>query len=289
MQGLLLYCLLAATLASIEVLAQDLNQTIDVNKLAKIVQRPGFQTRVVGGEVTTNAQLGGYLIALRYEMNFVCGGTLLHDLIVLTAAHCFLGRVKISDWLAVGGASKLNDRGIQRHVKEVIKSAEFREDDMNMDVAILRLKKPMKGKSLGQLVLCKEQLKPGTELRVSGWGLTDNSEFGPQKLLRTVTVPVVDKKMCRASYLPTDWESHKHFDLFVKVHLTDSMFCAGVLGKKDACTFDSGGPLVYKNQVCGIVSFGIGCASKRYYGVYTDIMYVKPFIEQSIKVLLAKR
>jgi len=67
------------------------------------------------------------------------------------------------------------------------------------------------------------------------------------------------------------------------------MFCAGVLGKKDACTFDSGGPLVYKNQVCGIVSFGIGCASKRYYGVYTDIMYVKPFIEQSIKVLLAKR
>jgi len=212
MQGLLLYCLLTAPLASIEVLAQDLNQTIDVNKLAKIVQRPGFQTRVVGGDVTTNAQLGGYLIALRYEMNFVCGGTLLHDLIVLTAAHCFLGRVKISDWLAVGGASKLNDRGIQRQVKEVIKSAEFREDDMNMDVAILRLKKPMKGKSLGQLILCKKQLMPGTELRVSGWGLTENSEFGPQKLLRTVTVPVVDKKKCRASYLPTgEWNIARQY------------------------------------------------------------------------------
>jgi len=66
------------------------------------------------------------------------------------------------------------------------------------------------------------------------------------------------------------------------------MFCAGLLGKKDACTFDSGGPLVYKKQICGIVSFGIGCASRRYSGVYTDVMYVKPFIEKSIKVLLAK-
>lgn len=37
--------------------------------------------------------------------------------------------------------------------------------------------------------------------------------------------------------------------------ITDSMLCASVLGKKDACTFDSGGPLVYQKQVCGIVSF----------------------------------
>ncbi|KRK02233.1 seminase isoform X1 [Drosophila yakuba] len=289
MQRLLLYCLLAVTLTSTDVLAQDLNETIDVKKLAEVVKSPAFQTRVVGGEITTNGKLGGYLIALRYELNFICGGTLLHDLIVLTAAHCFLGRMKIRDWLAVGGVSKLNDRGIQREVKEVIKSAQFREEDMNMDVAILRLKRPMRGKSLGKLILCKHHLEPGTELRVSGWGLTDIYEFGPQKLLRTVTVPIVDKNTCRASYRPKDWESHKLFDILLKVNLTDSMFCAGVLGKRDACTFDSGGPLVYRNQVCGIVSFGIGCASRRYYGVYTDIMYVKPFIEQSIKVLLAKR
>lgn len=73
--------------------------------------------------------------------------------------------------------------------------------------------------------------------------------------------------------------------LFLAV-ITDSMFCASVMGKKDACTFDSGGPLVYKNQVCGIVSFGLGCASPRYAGVYTDVVYVKPFIEKTMKILL---
>lgn len=64
------------------------------------------------------------------------------------------------------------------------------------------------------------------------------------------------------------------------------MFCASVLGSQDACTFDSGGPLVYENEVCGIVSFGIGCASSRYPGVYTDVYYVRKFIEESMKNLL---
>lgn len=64
------------------------------------------------------------------------------------------------------------------------------------------------------------------------------------------------------------------------------MICASVLGKKDACMYDSGGPLVYQNEVCGIVSFGIGCASDKYPGVYTDVYKVAPFIEKTMKKFL---
>ncbi|XP_052845824.1 seminase [Drosophila gunungcola] len=272
MQRMLACCLMAVALSRIEVFAQDIRPTIDVEKLAKIVLPSSLQTRVVGGHVTTNAKLGGFLIALRYQKDFICGGTLLSELIVLTAAHCFLGRPKIGDWLASGGISKLGEKGIERQVKSFIKSAKFRESDMNMDVAIVRLKSPMKGKNIGKLSLCTTNLKPGLELVVSGWGMTDSRGNGPEQLLRTVTVPIIDKKKCRAAYRPG-------------VNLTDSMFCASILGRKDACTYDSGGPLVYKKQVCGIVSYGIGCASRRYPGVYTDINYVKPFIEKSIRAL----
>ncbi|KAH8364008.1 hypothetical protein KR084_001574 [Drosophila pseudotakahashii] len=299
MQRLLACCLLAATLSRTDVLAQNqnqtlnLNETIDLEKLSKLVLPPSFQTRVVGGRVTTNEKLGGYLIAMRYENEFICGGALIHDLIVLTAAHCFLGRMKVNEWLAVGATSRLFDKGIQRQVKEIIKSAQFREVDMNMDVAVVRLKKPMKGKGIGKLSLCSTTLKPGLELVVSGWGMTDPRGSRPQKLLRTVTVPILEKRICRASYWPAGECSENIVfyninSFFFAVNITDSMFCAGVLGKKDACTFDSGGPLVYKKQICGIVSFGIGCASRRYSGVYTDIIYVKPFIEKSIKELLGK-
>lgn len=65
------------------------------------------------------------------------------------------------------------------------------------------------------------------------------------------------------------------------------MLCAGVLGSKDACTYDSGGPIVYIGEnaveLCGIISFGISCASPKFPGVYTDVNYVRPFIEQTIK------
>ncbi|XP_016977516.1 seminase [Drosophila rhopaloa] len=275
MHSLLAYCVLSAGLYSIHVVGQDINQTIDVEKLAKIVLPSDQETRVIGGQVTTNSKLGGYLMALLYEKEFVCGGTLLRELIVLTAAHCFLGRMDIHDWVVVGGISRLDQKGIRRQVKDFIVSDKFKEEDMNMDVAVMLLKSPMKGKDIGKLALCSTALKPGIDLKVSGWGMTVAKGIGAQTLLRTVTVPIINKRNCRAAYQPM-------------AEITDSMICAAVLGKKDACTFDSGGPLVYKKQVCGIVSFGIGCASRRYPGVYTNVIHVKPFIEQSIKTLLAK-
>lgn len=74
--------------------------------------------------------------------------------------------------------------------------------------------------------------------------------------------------------------------------ITGSMFCAGVLGSKDACTYDSGGPIVYKNgtvkELCGIVSFGISCASPKFPGVYTDVNYVRPFIDATIRSMKNK-
>ncbi|EDX11309.1 seminase [Drosophila simulans] len=292
MEWHLVCCVLACTLVSTQVYGQEQekivlslpdasgqpgkNLTLDVAQLAKIVLPSPHETRVIGGHVTTNTKLGGYLTALLYEDDFVCGGTLLNENIVLTAAHCFLGRMKASEWIVAAGISNLNQKGIRRHVKDFILSEQFREDDMNMDVAVVLLKTPLKAKNIGTLSLCSVTLKPGAELVVSGWGMTAPRGRGPHNLLRTVTVPIIHKKNCRAAYQPT-------------AKITDSMICAAVLGRKDACTFDSGGPLVFKKQVCGIVSFGIGCASSRYPGVYTDVMYVKPFIEKSIKALLAKR
>nr|XP_036671747.1 seminase [Drosophila suzukii] len=276
MRSLLGCIVLIAALVLDHVHGQDIaNHTIDVEKVAKLVLPNNHDTRVIGGQVTTNWKLGGYLMALVYAGDFVCGGTLIHDLIVLTAAHCFLGRMKVSDWTVVAGISKLDQKGVRRKVKDFILSEKFKEEDMNMDVAVMLLKSSLRVKGIGKLSLCSVNLNPGLELTVSGWGMTVARGSGPQTLLRTVTVPIIHKSNCRAAYQPM-------------AKITDSMICASVLGKKDACTYDSGGPLVYKKQVCGIVSFGIGCASKRYPGVYTDVMYVKPFILKSIKVLLKR-
>ncbi|XP_020816081.1 seminase-like [Drosophila serrata] len=235
---------------------------------------PNFVRRVIGGIMTSNAELGGYIVAMRYYDMFACGGTLIQETIVLTAAHCFVNREKKDQWDFIGGISNLNEMAERHKMKDMIISPDFRPEDLYSDVAIVLLKKPLVGRNIGTVSLCTTELKPGMPVVVSGWGLTREGAK-QENYLRTVTVPVIDWEQCRSSYNRTE------------VILSHTMICAGVRGSKDACLYDSGGPLVYNKEICGIVSFGIGCAHKNYPGVYTDVRVMKPFIEESIERLLS--
>ncbi|EDW17325.1 seminase [Drosophila mojavensis] len=246
----------------------------EFSNLRNLVMPPAVQ-RVIGGEVTTIEKVGGFIVSLHYEGSFVCGGSLLKDRIVLSAAHCFLGRTTTSLWIVKGGVSNLNDDGPTAALKDYVIPSAFDQFRMNMDVAVLLLAAPLVDQKIKKIQLCKTKLLPSMVLTVFGWGLTDPDGTHAQQTLRSVSVPVIKKKKCKQVYKPS-------------IEITNSMFCASLLGKKDACTFDSGGPFVYKDasgqkQLCGIVSFGIGCASAKYPGVYTDVNYIKPFILNTIK------
>lgn len=79
-------------------------------------------------------------------------------------------------------------------------------------------------------------------------------------ILRRVTIPIVDREICNASYNPARI-------------ITERMICAGDLlhGGKDSCQGDSGGPLTADGILYGIVSWGYGCAEPNYPGVYTNV------------------
>jgi len=66
------------------------------------------------------------------------------------------------------------------------------------------------------------------------------------------------------------------------IDITKDMICASGPGR-DACTFDSGGPLVSDGKLVGIVSFGRGCASPDYPGVYVNVAKYKPWILSAIQ------
>lgn len=264
----------------------------------KSIVMPLAINRVVGGEAITIQKVGGYILALRYDGDFICGGSLLRDLVVLSAAHCFLGRTDKSLWIVEGGVSRLNEDGVKVQLKDYVVPAAFTEREMNMDVAVVLLSDPLNGPNIATIPLCKTSLVPGLKLTVYGWGLSDPDGTYPHQHLRAVSVPVIKKKDCKNTYRSSSEFHSNQLPLVISIYsspsylftvtITDSMFCAGVLGKKDACTFDSGGPFVYANshggrELCGIVSFGIGCASPKYPGVYTDVNYIKPFILATIK------
>lgn len=97
-------------------------------------------------------------------------------------------------------------------------------------------------------------------LLVAGWGFDENFRLPID--LQSLTVPVVDQIACSGS------DSYQGL-------VTPRMFCAGFFdGRGDSCTFDSGSPMpggLANTVLTGVVSWGNGCASPNFPGVYTKL------------------
>nr|NP_611971.1 uncharacterized protein Dmel_CG3650 [Drosophila melanogaster]AAF47281.1 uncharacterized protein Dmel_CG3650 [Drosophila melanogaster] len=227
-----------------------------------------IQPRIVGGTTTTLSAVGGFVVNLRYDGTFYCGGSLVTSSHVVTAAHCLKG-YQASRITVQGGVSKLSQSGVVRRVARYFIPNGFSSSSLNWDVGVIRLQSALTGSGITTIPLCQVQWNPGNYMRVSGWGTTRYGNSSPSNQLRTVRIQLIRKKVCQRAYQGRDT-------------LTASTFCART-GGKDSCSGDSGGGVIFKNQLCGIVSWGLGCANAQYPGVYTSVHRVRSFILRSIK------
>lgn len=226
-----------------------------------------IESRIVGGIPTTIRSVP-YLVQILNNGKYYCGGTLVSNRFVVTAAHCVKGK-NAGSLAVVGGATKLSSAGIRSKVSKIMIPRGYSKFTMHMDVAVLKLKSPIKGKYVRPSGLCKTSWKPGAVVKVSGWGLTGETASRVPNKVRTVNVNVISKKTCAKLYKR-------------KNVLTSTMFCAASPGK-DACMGDSGGPAFINGKFCGIISWAVGCARKDFPGVYTNVSAVQKFIRIAMK------
>ena len=216
---------------------------------------------------------------------------------VVTAAHC-VGKSHDDklprEAITVYGGSLRTDAAVR--AEHTVESFEIHEDydwtSLANDIALLRISAPVNEIAGQRLKRSSIRLPadvdatwlydPYTALTVHGWGRTSENET-LSRYLQRVRVPQVDRDTCAAAYMAYGYS------------ISSSMICAGFSsGGYDSCQGDSGGPLSFipapsgvsnpANHpiLVGVVSWGEGCARQNLYGVYTNVLHMRPWLEKAV-------
>ncbi|MGI9405738.1 MAG: serine protease [Hyphomicrobiaceae bacterium] len=228
--------------------------------------------RIVGGK-ETDIRSHPWQVAVRVTQNnqsFQCGGTLVAQTWVLTAAHCFDDNSTTGDIQVKMGVNDPAANGKWTKVARLVRHVRYDAKTNENDLALIKLSRPGAGRVI-PMAGARHTVPARQTLEVTGWGAIKEDGQSSRKLVKA-NVPYVTNEVCNHP---------KSYDGTIK----KGMLCAGKeKGGVDACQGDSGGPLVWRTTdgpvLVGVVSFGIGCARRLKYGVYTRVSTYRSWIEQ---------
>lgn len=251
--------------------------------------------RVVGGEEADFGEWPWQVSLRKYkEGEFInwgtfehkCGGALLSDKWVVTAAHCVLD-IEIDDLeVRLGEHQRKHTQEPFMHIDKAIEKVVIHRNFNNLtkefDIALLKMKDSPIQFQPNIIPIClptSSNSLSGSTGWVTGWGKVASWRRFMSDELREVEVPIISNKLCEKLFKKSG------FPQFIPY----IFLCAGYnKGGKDTCEGDSGGPLSVKDRdgswvLAGITSWGIGCGNGYSPGVYTRISEFRTWIRKVIK------
>ncbi|XP_021201872.2 trypsin-4 isoform X2 [Bombyx mori] len=229
--------------------------------------------RVVGGAAMTPGEFP-WLAALKRDGKVICGATVVARDHLITATHCVHGieASRISVLIGEYDVNASNSGGFE--VSHVVQHPDFNRYSYDYDIAVLRLAEPIPDHLYRPACLPESQndfLLEGVNAIVSGWGSTIE-KGSTSNIPMKAQVQIWAQEECSAAG-------------YGRKKVTPRMLCA-YAPDKDACTGDSGGPLLVAQPhytLVGIVSWGRGCARPGYPGVYARVDTLMPWLKAALR------
>lgn len=258
--------------------------------------------RIIGGTRTALDEFP-WMTLLEYQhprgRTTACGGVLINERYVLTAAHCLKGKDLPKTWtltsVRLGEYDTSSEKDCIQEEDEVICSddpitvgieeqivhEQYRplSKDQKYDIALLRLSRNIVSTKYIKPICLPRSPSFGQKMYVAGWGKTEFNSSSDFKL--KLALPLTDKDDCGRTYDQ------------VGIRLGFGQICAGGQKGKDSCRGDSGGPLMSVENLpngdgiwvtVGVVSFGpTPCGMPGWPGVYTKVYDFVPWITSKIR------
>uniref|UniRef100_A0A671M6L6 Transmembrane serine protease 3b n=1 Tax=Sinocyclocheilus anshuiensis TaxID=1608454 RepID=A0A671M6L6_9TELE len=236
--------------------------------------RPAVRSRIVGGNVS-RSELVPWQVSLHYQNQHLCGGSIINERWILTAAHCVYHFDQPLLWAVYAGITDqpLSGSGALS-VEKIIYHANYRPAEISYNIALIKLKLPLSfNDQVAPICLPSygESFEDGQMCLISGWGSTvDEASVS----LHTAQIPLRSSRDCR------------------RLGLTSWNICAGFSeGGAGTCQGDSGGPLACQGSgwtLVGTASWAESCGQKNKPGVYTSISEALTWIQQQMEVHIKK-
>ncbi|XP_053305154.1 chymotrypsinogen A-like [Spea bombifrons] len=228
--------------------------------------------RIVNGEEAIPGSWP-WQVSLQDRTGFhFCGGSLINELWVVTAAHC---GVKTTDRVILGEFDQRSSaENIQtKTISKVFRHPQYSSLTIKNDITLLKLTSPaVLNDHISPVCVADNNdiYNSGQRCVTTGWGLTNANASQTPPRLQQVMLPLLSNTECKKY-----WGNK----------IADVMICAGADGAS-SCMGDSGGPLVCQKNgawtLVGIVSWGSSTCSPSSPGVYARVTELRSFIDQTI-------